>query len=328
MPVGIHLLPPGGVKMRVLVTGAAGFIGRTLAEHLIAEGNSVIAVDRRAEGLMELVKFAQIRQQADLLRTVQAELVETPLDGLLDDVEVVAHLAGRGNVRSSFSEADLYIRDNIEVTDRLSAAIAGSGSIRTVLLASSSSVYGGRTPWAETDVPAPYSPYGVTKLAGEHAARVRLADTGVTLVTVRPFSVYGPRQRPDLVLSRLLECALQGREFALLGDGQQRRDFTFVEDIVSCMVRLLTKPVAGTYNLCAGKSHSVLELTALVDELIGRKVMVRMKGFRDGWLPEPPETLGVNDAVQRACGPIHWTELREGMAQQVEWQLATDRDKY
>jgi UDP-glucuronate 4-epimerase len=309
--------------MRALVTGAAGFIGRTLVEHLIAGGNSVIAVDRRAEGLTELVKFAQIRQQSELLRTVQAELVEAPLNSLLDDVDVVAHLAGRGNVRSSFSEASLYIRDNTEVTDRLSEAIARAGSIRTLLLASSSSVYGGRTPWAESDVAIPYSPYGVTKLAGEHAARVRLAGTGVALVTVRPFSVYGPRQRPDLVLSRLIECAVQGREFTLLGDGQQRRDFTFVGDIVHCMVRLLTRPVAGTYNLCAGKSHSVLELISLVDELIGRKVAVRVDGFDNGWLPEPPETLGVNDAVQRACGPIQWTEFREGVAQQIEWQLAT-----
>jgi nucleoside-diphosphate-sugar epimerase len=141
-------------------------------------------------------------------------------------------------------------------------------------------------------------------------------------MTVRPFSVYGPRQRSDLVLSRLLDCAVQDQPFTILGDGQQRRDFTFVEDVVECMIRLLTKPVAGTFNLCASKNHSLLELIALVNELLGKTVTVNHKGFGEGLLPEAVETLGFNDAVQRACGPIAWTDLRQGLEQQIEWRLA------
>jgi len=308
--------------VRALVTGAGGFIGRKLAERMLVEGHAVIAIDRLPEGLAGLTAFAEAAKGEDMLATVLGDLAEIPVESLIANVDVVAHVAGRGNVRTSWSEASSYMRDNTEITDRLSMEVARAGSVRAFLLVSSSSVYGGKAPWVESTTLAPCSPYGVTKLAGEHAARVRLADTDTALMTVRPFSVYGPRQRSDLVLSRLLDCAVQGRPFTILGDGQQRRDFTFVGDIVECMIRLLTRPVAGTYNLCAGKSHSLLELVALVNELLGKTVTVYHKGFGEDWLPEAVETLGLNDAVQQACGPIVWTDLRQGVKQQIEWRLA------
>ena len=309
--------------MKVLITGAGGFIGRRLAERMLVEGYAVIAVDRLSEGLAGLTAFAETAKQKDLLVTVQGDLAEMPVENLIADVDVVAHVAGRGNVRASWSDASSYMRDNAEVTDRLSKEVARAGSVRAFLLVSSSSVYGGKAPWLESAALAPCSPYGVTKLAGEHAARVRLADTKTTLMTVRPFSVYGPRQRSDLALSRLLDCAVQERPFMILGDGQQRRDFTFVEDVVECMIRLLTRPAAGTFNLCAGKNHSLLELIAFVNELLGKTVTVYQKGFGEGWLAEAAETLGCNDAVQQACGPIAWTDLWQGVKQQIEWRLAS-----
>jgi UDP-glucuronate 4-epimerase len=312
--------------VRALVTGAGGFIGRRLAERMLVAGHAVIAVDRLPEGLTGLTAFAETARQEDLLETVQGDLAEIPPENLFANVDVVAHVAGRGNVRTSWGDATSYMRDNAEVTDRLSMEVARTGSVRAFLLVSSSSVYGGRAPWTESAALAPCSPYGVTKLTGEHAARVRLADTDTTLMTVRPFSVYGPRQRSDLALSRLLDCAVQDRPFTILGDGQQRRDFTFVDDVVECMIRLLTTPVAGTFNLCAGKNHSLLELIALVNELLGKTVTVYHKGFGEEWLPEAAETLGFNDAVQQACGPIAWTDLRQGVEQQIMWRLASGLD--
>ena len=309
--------------MRALVTGAGGFIGRRLAERMLVEGHAVIAVDRIPAGLESLTAFAKAATQENLLTTVQGDLAEMPVASLVADVDVVAHLAGRGNVRASWSDPTSYMRDNAEVTDKLSAEVTRTGSVRAFLLVSSSSVYGGEAPWTESSPLSPCSPYGVTKLTGEHLARVRLSDTGTTLMTVRPFSVYGPRQRSDLALSRLLDCAVQDRAFTVFGDGQQRRDFTFVEDVVECMMRLLTTPAAGTFNLCAGKNHSLTELITLVNELLNKTVAIQYKGFSEGWLPEAAETLGVNDAVQQACGPIVWTDLREGVRQQIEWRLAT-----
>jgi nucleoside-diphosphate-sugar epimerase len=290
---------------------------------MLVQGHAVIAVDRLPEGLAELTSFAGKAKQKDLLVTVRGDLAEMPVENLIADIDVVAHVAGRGNVRESWSDASAYWRDNAEVTDKLSMKVAQAASVRAFLLVSSSSVYGGKAPWEETATLAPCSPYGVTKLAGEHAARARLADTATTLMTVRPFSVYGPRQRPDLALSRLLDCAVENRTFTILGDGQQRRDFTFVDDVVECMIRLLTQPAAGTFNLCAGKNHSLLDLIALVNELLGKTVPVHHKGFGEGWLPEAAETLGCNDAVQEACGPIEWTDLQQGVKQQIEWRLAS-----
>ena len=309
--------------MRVLITGAGGFIGRTLAERMLADRHKVIAVDRLPEGLAELRAFAEAAKNGDLLATVQGDLVEMPLKHLVADVDVVAHVAGRGNVRASWNETTSYMRDNAEVTDRLSMEVARTGSVRAFLLVSSSSVYGGKPPWVESAALSPCSPYGVTKLTGEHVARVRLADTATTLMTVRPFSVYGPRQRSDLALSRMLDCVVQGRPFTVVGDGHQRRDFTFVEDVVECMTRLLTRPVAGTFNLCAGESHSLLELIAIVNDLLGRAVPITHTGIGEKILPEAAETLGCNGAVQKACGPITWTDLRQGVKQQIEWRLAS-----
>jgi UDP-glucuronate 4-epimerase len=311
-----------GVTMKVLVTGAGGFIGRRLAERLLTEGNAVIAVDRLSQGLAGLSAFAEAVQREHLLMTVHGDLAEMPVEHLIADVDAVAHVAGRGNVRASWAETNVYMRDNAVVTDRLCTAVSQADAIRTFLLVSSSSVYGGMAPWSEGATLAPCSPYGVTKLTGEHAARVRLVGGDTTLITVRPFSVYGPRQRSDLVLSRLLDCAVDGRPFSILGDGQQRRDFTFVDDVVECMARLLSRSVAGTFNLCAGKNHSLQELIALVNELLGRTVEVHQNGFGDRWLPEAVETLGFNDAVQQACGPIAWTDLRQGVEQQIEWRLS------
>lgn len=309
--------------MKVLITGAGGFIGRRLAERILVDGHEVIAVDRLPEGLEGLTDFARAAKYEDLLVTVQGDLAEMPVEHLIADVDVVAHVAGRGNVRASWNETASYLRDNAEVTDRLSMEVARTGSVRAFLLVSSSSVYGGNPPWMESAVLSPCSPYGVTKLTGEHVARVRLADTATTLMTVRPFSVYGPRQRPDLALSRMLDCVVQGRPFTVVGDGHQRRDFTFIEDVVECIARLLAKPVPGTFNLCASKSHSLLELIEIVNDLLGKAVPLKQTSIGERILPEAAETLGRNDAVQKACGPIAWTDLRQGVKQQIDWRLAS-----
>ena len=308
--------------MRFLVAGAGGFIGRSLTRRLLCDGHRVTAVDRRADRLPGGERGGSVRNaNDDGVQAVAGDLLELDLHDLLADVEAVAHLAGRGNVGESWGDASSYIRDNIEATDRLCRQVAATDHISTLLLASSSSVYAGTPPWSESAVTSPASPYGVTKLAAEHVARVRLAGSRTRLVTARLFSVYGPDQRPDLVLSRLIECALAGEAFELHGDGGQRRDFTFIDDAVEYLARLLNTDAVGVFNVCTGVSFSLHDVIAIVSDLLGKRV--RMNSMADIRLVGVAETWGINSKLVHGYGPLAWTPLHDGIRQQIEWRLGT-----
>src|SRR4051812_32930977 len=220
--------------MRALVTGVAGFIGSTLAEALVGNGDVVVGVDcftpyyDAAQKRANLQRLAATKQ----FTLAEADLRTAELPPLLDGVDVVYHQAGQPGVRlswaSGFAEYDSH---NIIATQRLLEGARAAGVAR-VVYASSSSVYGNapRYPTSEDDLPQPHSPYGVTKLAAEHLCNLYAANWGVHTVSLRYFTVYGPRQRPDMAMHRLIESALAGTPFPLYGDGSAVRDFTFVDD--------------------------------------------------------------------------------------------------
>ncbi len=269
----------------VLVTGAAGFIGARLTQRLLDEGNAVIGIDAYTptyEVGEKLARSALLRQHPRY-RHVTGDLVEQTLAPLLEGVDVVFHLAGRPGVRPSFELRDLYWRDNVLATARLVEACAAAPSVRRLVYASSSSVYGDAAlPLREDGTPAPVSPYGETKLEGE---RICLAANGRQLeaTALRYFTVYGPGQRPDLGLRRFAEAALTGGPIELLGDGTQSRDFTYVDDVVEATQLAARAPVVGlAVNVAGGSRISLLEVFSLLEKLVRHDLEIRPSPFARG----------------------------------------------
>src|ERR1700742_583270 len=264
--------------MRALVTGCAGFIGSHLGERLLADGHEVVGVDCLTPFYDRELKALALSALADHpgFEHRRVDLAADPLDGLLDGVDTVFHLAGEPGVRQSFGDPGPYARNNVAATARLLDAAAGH-ALRGFVFASSSSVYGDRAddrPMHEDDALAPVSPCARTKVTVERLAANARARHGVPAVGLRLFSVYGPRQRPDMAFQRFLERAADGRPVTVYGDGSQRRDFTYVGDAVDAALAAVDAP-AAVYNVGGGQGVSLRRVLALVSELLERQVLVR-----------------------------------------------------
>ena len=320
------------MAIRSLVTGAAGFVGSHLAERLVAEGHEVVGVDSLSDYYDVAQKHANLAglQVEPRFQLVSADLLETDLPRLLNGVEFVFHQAGQPGVRASWGNSfELYVRGNVLATQALLEAVRTSSRLRRLVYASSSSVYGDadRLPVREDALPRPVSPYGVTKLAAEHLCGL-YAKLGVPTVSLRYFTVYGPRQRPDMAFHRFIRAMLDDREIEVNGDGQQTRDFTYVSDIVEANVAAALAPVdrlAGrVYNLGGGSRISVNEVLDLLRSVVGRPARVRHR-------PEPPgearHTYADTSAARSVLGFVPRVELRDGLAAETSWlrtQLGDD----
>lgn len=305
-----------------LVTGAAGFIGSHLVESLLASGRAVRGVDSFTPYYDRATKEHNLvvadRSQRFELR--EADLRTTDLARLLDDVDEVFHQAGQPGIRLSWSEGFAeYDSCNVLATQRLLEAVRDV-PVKRFVYASSSSVYGnaGSYPTTEDSPTTPHSPYGVTKLAAEHLCRLYAANYGVPTVALRYFTVYGPRQRPDMATYRLIEAALDQRRFPLFGDGSQIRDFTFVQDVVSANRLAGTRPVPpGTVlNVCAGGSSRMVELIDAVGASVGRPVPLHRQP------PAPGDVARTGGDHRLAHDLLGWspqTSLIDGIDAQVQW---------
>ena len=308
--------------MRALVTGVAGFIGSTLAELLVADGWTVRGIDRFTAYYEEATKRGNLDElsKSELFTLVEADLLFTDLEPLLDGVDVVFHLAGQPGVRLSWADGFRTYNDlNVNVTQRLLEA-ARSVPLQRFVYASSSSVYGDASvvPTNEDQPTRPFSPYGVTKLAGELLCSAYGANFGVPTASVRYFTVYGPRQRPDMATHRLIEAAQSGTQFPLFGDGEQIRDFTFVDDIVRATVLAATTELAPAtvVNAAGGASVRLIDLVHLVGELVGVEVNVDWRPAQAG------DVRRTGGSIERASALLGWSpvvDLETGVARQVEW---------
>jgi nucleoside-diphosphate-sugar epimerase len=314
--------------VRALVTGAAGFVGSHLVEALLARGDTVVGVDCFTP------YYERARKEANLSAAVRAdprfELAEIDLRtaeiaARLGGVDVVFHQAAQPGVRLSWNDGfDTYVGHNVVVTQRLlEAARALGASAPRVVYASSSSVYGNqpRYPTSETDLPAPHSPYGVTKLAAEHLCSLYGANFGVPTVSLRYFTVFGPRQRPDMSIHRLCEAAVHGARFSRYGDGTQVREFTYVDDIVRANLLAADADVAPgeVLNIAGGGEITLNELIALVGELAGASVAI------DAQAAMPGDSQRNGGAIDRATKLLGWTPevpLRTGLEAQLAWHRA------
>ena len=307
--------------MICLVTGAAGFIGSHLVEGLLAEGWEVRAVDL----LTPYYDMAQKKNNAlsfeGTVELRRIDLLTTDLSALLENVDVVFHQAAQPGVRASWEVFDTYVDTNIRLTHRLLEAAREAGVSR-VVYASSSSVYGNRMtyPTRETDLPAPVSPYGVTKLAAEHLCRLYALERGLPTASLRYFTVYGPRQRPDMAMHRLIEAALGGSSFPMFGDGSQVRDFTYVDDVVRANLAAATAQISPgeVFNVAGGGATTLAEVISLVEDLAGGPIRIDQKGDQLG---DVLRTGGSNDLARELLGWVPQVSLREGLRRQVEWHM-------
>ena len=307
---------------RVLVTGAAGFIGSHLCESLLRLGCEVRGLDAFT------AFYDPQRKRANLSRLLEeprfellhADLLTTRLDDMLDGVDLVAHLAGEPGVSTSWGASfGRYLDRNVLATQRLLGAVSAAGSQRFVY-ASSSSVYGvGTASSRGGGEPRPASPYGVSKLAAETLVGAYAHSYGVPGVSLRYFSVYGPRQRPDMAAHRFIESLLENRPLKVFGDGGQVRDFTYVDDVVDATVRALFAdlPPGTVLDVASGRPTTIRTLIGELGDLVGTTdTDLEEYDERPG---DVPRTEG-NIALTRKC--LSWsptTDLRAGLMQQVAW---------
>jgi UDP-glucuronate 4-epimerase len=266
--------------VRALVTGCAGFIGSHLARSLLGQGE-VVGVDSFTDNYSRELKLRNLEPLSNwrAFRFIAADLAQANVRELMTDCDVVFHLAAEPGVRTSWGSRFIaYVRNNILATQRLLEAAKESPDQRFVY-ASSSSIYGEaeRRPTPESTTPSPLSPYGVTKLAAEHLCRLYYENYGVETVSLRYFSVFGPRQRPDMAFNRFCQAAVKDEPLTLYGDGTQTRDFTFVSDVVDVTeaAALASAAPGQVYNVGGGSEVSVNSAIELIGEFAGRRLKVR-----------------------------------------------------
>jgi nucleoside-diphosphate-sugar epimerase len=310
--------------MNALVTGVAGFIGSTLAGRLLDQGARVTGIDCFTDYYPRPAKEANL---ASLLgrsgfRFVESTIQAADLGRMVPDATHVFHLAAQAGVRKSWGrDFGIYTTNNIEATQALLEACVGT-TVERLVYASSSSVYGDDTPlpMRETAVPAPLSPYGVTKLAAEHLCNLYHANHGVPCVSLRYFTVYGPRQRPDMAFHRFLRAAIMSQPVTLYGDGEQTRDFTFVADAAAATASAATRGVPGrVYNIGGGSRVSVNRVLDVIGRLVGRPLEVRREGVQKG---DMRDTYADTSRAQADLGFAPTVTIEEGLAAEYEWMKA------
>lgn len=311
---------PSPERPRALVTGCAGFIGSTLCEALVADGWRVSGVDAFRDTVPRGEREANVAALAREPRfdLVEADLLQIDLPAAVAGAAVVVHLAGRPGVRASFGEgfAD-YLSDNVAATHRVldAARIAG---VARVVWASSSSVYGDVGPGAagEEHRLDPRSPYAVTKRSCEDLAALA-RRRGLDVVGLRYFTVYGPRQRPDMAVRRMCEALAGGPAFTLLGDGSQVRDLTHVDDVVEATRRAMSAPgVSETYNVGGGAPVSLLGLIAGLEDAAGLPMPIEAATAAAG---DVARTAADTTRARTELGWVPAVPLAEGLAGQLEW---------
>jgi nucleoside-diphosphate-sugar epimerase len=320
-----------------LVTGCAGFIGSHLTERLLADGHTVVGIDSFEDYYSRAQKEANLRSarsnpafalvEANILSLAgeRAPGMEGPsaLAALVRECDYVYPLAAQPGVRGSWGDSfGVYVHNNVLATQQILEACRTPG--QRLVYASSSSVYGDQDelPLREDCLPRPRSPYGVTKLAGEHLALLYHANLGVHTVALRFFTVYGPRQRPDMAFHKFIKALREGRQITLYGDGSQTRDFTYVDDIVEGLVLAQNSPAGAVMNIGGGNRVSLAAAIATLGEVMGVRphadtLPVEAGDVRDTWAD-----------IDRATDMIGYrptTSLAEGLAQEYAWLEQTTR---
>jgi nucleoside-diphosphate-sugar epimerase len=305
--------------MKCLVTGAAGFIGSHLCERLLQAGHTVVGIDAFVPYYPRPLKDANL-QNAAVHRRFEfhtADLRSASLEPLLDGVETVFHLAAMPGLPRSWTEFSLYESCNVNGTQRLLESVRTCPTLHRFIYASTSSVYGRFASGDETLPTRPVSPYGVTKLAAENLCRAYAEECGLPLVVLRYFSVYGPRQRPDMGYHKFVAALLAGAPISVFGDGRQVRGNTYVSDCVEATVAAIQATTGETYNVGGGEAVSLGDVIRQLEVLTDRKADLHRLPARPG---DQRHTFADTSRITRHLGWKPRVSLEEGLKRQVEWQ--------
>jgi nucleoside-diphosphate-sugar epimerase len=309
--------------MKALVTGTAGFIGSTLAERLLADGADVVGIDCFTDYYPRAVKERNLAalQASPRFRFIESAIQDADLPAVLRDRTHVFHLAAQAGVRKSWGrDFKIYTVNNIEATQVLLEACV-KAPLERFVYSSSSSVYGDDVPMPmrEDALPQPVSPYGVSKLAAEQLCYLYFANFGVPTVSLRYFTVYGPRQRPDMGFHKFLRATVRGEPITLFGDGEQTRDFTFVTDAVEANVLAATRGVAGrVYNIGGGSRVSVNDVLAMIARVTGRTPQINVDPVQKG---DMRHTFADTRLAHTDLGFAPRVGLEDGLTAEYKWLL-------
>jgi nucleoside-diphosphate-sugar epimerase len=308
--------------MNALVTGTAGFIGSTLTERLLADGADVVGIDCFTDYYPRSIKERNLAAALahPRFRFVESRIQDVDLPALLKDRTHVFHLAAQAGVRKSWGrDFAIYTVNNIEATQALLEAACGMTTLERFVYSSSSSVYGDHTPMPmrEDALPQPVSPYGVSKLAAEQLCYLYFSNYGVPTVSLRYFTVYGPRQRPDMGFHKFLRATILGEPITLYGDGDQTRDFTFVSDAVSANVAAATRGVPGrVYNIGGGSRVSVNDVLQMIGRIAGRTPRITVDPVQKG---DMRHTYADTSLARADLGYAPTVGLEEGLTAEYRW---------
>jgi nucleoside-diphosphate-sugar epimerase len=312
--------------MRCVVTGAAGFIGSHLCEELLRRGHTVVGVDSFTPYYSPVLKAhnQQVVLAHPRYHFYALDLRCDDLTPIVDEADVIFHLAAMPGLPRSWTDFDGYWTCNVQGTQRLLESVRQSHDhLRRFILVSTSSVYGKVALGNETAQARPVSPYGVTKLAAEQLATAYAEGYGLPLVTLRYFSVYGPRQRPDMAYNRFFNAILNEQPIEVYGDGLQVRGNTYVGDCVDATIAAVDAPVGETYNVGGGETTTVLDVLKRMEEITGRKAELVFNAPRLG---DQRQTFADTTKIRSHLGWQPKTKLDEGLARQWQWQSSTDVD--
>ncbi|WP_159790599.1 NAD-dependent epimerase/dehydratase family protein [Sodalinema gerasimenkoae] len=307
---------------KVIVTGAAGFVGSTLVETLLAQGHHVIGIDGFTDYYDTRIKHRNLDSVLNEPRfqLIQDDIRNLDWTSLFKEVDVVYHQAAQAGVRASWGDGfQTYTELNINSTQLLLEA-AKEANLSRFVYASSSSVYGNAIayPTTENTLPQPVSPYGVTKLAAEHLCRLYHVNYGVPTVSLRYFTVYGPRQRPDMAFHKFLKAALDDEPISVYGDGQQTRDFTFVKDIVAANLAASEAPgaIGEVFNIGGGSRISLRDTISMMEEIVGKPIPINYMESSKG---DARHTSADVSKAQQILSYQPQVSLQEGLRHEWEW---------
>lgn len=308
--------------MKILITGAAGFIGSHLCEQLLKDQrNEIIGVDTFIGPTPEKLKLVNLKtlQNHPKFHFMELDLLTSDLELLLNDIDVVYHLAGMPGVRSSWGkDFGPYVMNNISATQRLLEA-AKNKKLTKFIYASTSSVYGEKSGKVSEDTcPNPLSPYGITKLTGEYLCHVYQKSFNIPVIVVRFFTVYGPRQRPDMAFHRFILQILKGEPITVYGDGTQSRDFTFIGDCINATSSVLNKDhlIGKTINIGGKERASINEIISILEQLTGKKAMIHYTQKISG---EPKHTWADISLAQTLLDFEPKVLLKEGLSKEIDY---------